>query len=192
MPPLLFLIRHAQSEWNAAGRWQGHGDPPLSALGREQARELAEQLEGQPIDRLYYSDLVRALKTAEPLGKVLHLTPTSDARLRELDVGSWTGLTREQIARRDPDQLERFEAEDPSVKPGGGESRAELRLRARTFLEEIVRRHARERVVLVTHLGFVRALLPGSEPANASLTTIDADEALAQRPIVHNGLGVQA
>ena len=54
------IIRHAESEWNASERWQGHGDPPLSARGREQAQSLAAELAGENVGALYSSDLARA------------------------------------------------------------------------------------------------------------------------------------
>ena len=60
--PTFYLIRHAETQWNADGRWQGHGDPPLSARGRVQAAELATALTGQPVDLLVTSDLQRALR----------------------------------------------------------------------------------------------------------------------------------
>ena len=58
------LIRHAESTWNAEGRWQGHGDPPLSERGRRQAAGLAHELASEPVDLLLASDLVRAAETA--------------------------------------------------------------------------------------------------------------------------------
>jgi broad specificity phosphatase PhoE len=91
-PTSFLLIRHAESEWNAAGRWQGHGDPPLSARGREQAAALARELEGEGVEVLIASDLARSAQTAAILGARWGLAPTPDARLREIDVGRWTGL----------------------------------------------------------------------------------------------------
>ena len=119
----LLLIRHAESTWNAAGRWQGHGDPPLSERGREQAAALASRWGETPVDAFFASDLQRARETAAALGTAFGREPVWDPRLRELDVGTWTGLTRDAIAERDGDILKRFEAEEPDVQPGGGESR---------------------------------------------------------------------
>lgn len=162
------LIRHAESEWNASGRWQGHGDPPLSAHGREQAAALADELAGEAVEVLIASDLARSAQTAAILGARLALVPRLDARLREIDVGRWTGLTHAQIAERDAALLARFEAEDPDARPGGGETRREIRARVRAAAASLAREHAGRRVALVTHLGAIRALVPGAEPANAA------------------------
>ncbi|MEE9609299.1 MAG: histidine phosphatase family protein [Myxococcota bacterium] len=163
----IVLIRHAESTWNAAGRWQGQADPPLSAHGRRQAAALAGELAGEGIERLIASDLERAAQTASILGEALGLAAQLDPRLRELDVGRWTGLTRSEIERLDPDLLARFEAGEADARPGGGESRREIRGRVRAALPSLAAEHPGRRVAVVTHLGAIRALLPGTELANA-------------------------
>ena len=128
---------------------------------------LAVALRDEPIDVLLSSDLVRALETATILGDVHGLVPTRVPDLRELDIGDWTGLTRQQIDAASPGVLERFEGEDPEVRPGGGECRREIRERVRGAVAAIVQDHPGQRIALVTHLGVIRALLPGTEPDNA-------------------------
>jgi probable phosphoglycerate mutase len=170
------LIRHAQSEWNAAERWQGQGDPPLSARGREQAKALATELGAQRFDALLSSDLRRARETAEILGAALGLPPRVEPRLRELDVGRWSGLTRSEIEARDPALLGRFDAEDPDARPGGGETRREIRRRVRSAMAAIAAEHPGERLAVVTHLGVIRALLPGHpDLPNAGFVEVSAD-----------------
>ncbi len=180
MAPEVLLIRHAQSEWNAVGRWQGHGDPPLSEHGRAQARALAEALRLEPCVRLLCSDLRRARETAAPLAEAWGIRAELDHRLRELDVGDWTGLTREQIADAAPDRLRAFESGAPDVRPGDGESRAELRARARRVVQELAREPGP--IAVVTHLGFVRALVPGAEPGHTDCLRARADALLELRP----------
>lgn len=175
------LVRHAESEWNASGRWQGHADPPLSATGSLQARALAERMAGQRATVLVSSDLRRAVETAEALGDVLGLAPKSDPRLRELDVGRWSGLRRDEIAALDPEGLARFESGDPRVRPGGGESRAAIRARARRAIAHWIGLEPHGRIVVVTHLGFIRALLPGEDPDNAQWLEVTARDALTRR-----------
>jgi len=170
------LIRHAESTWNAAGRWQGHADPPLSARGRTQAEVLGAELVARGIDVLLASDLIRAAQTAAILGKALGLEPGVDARLRELDIGRWAGLTRAEIVARDPEELARFETGDPDVRAGGGESRRELRNRIREFVQQRSRQHAGRLVAVVAHMGAIRAMRPGLLLANTGWCLTSASE----------------
>lgn len=163
----LVLIRHAESVWNAEGRWQGQEDPPLSPRGCAQADLLAEALGGAGVLRIVTSDLLRARATAAPIARALGLGAVADPRLRELDVGRWGGRTRLEIARGDAELLARFDSGDPEVRAGGGESRALLARRARTALRDIAAAGCPGRVALVTHLGWLRAVLPGSDFAHA-------------------------
>ncbi len=175
----LWLLRHAESEWNAAGRWQGHGDPPLSERGRSEAAARAESLAGRVKgDRplaLFSSNLRRAVETAEFVARALGIEATTVSSLRELDVGTWTGLTRREIEAQDKDTLVAFESEDPEVRPGGGETRGEIRLRARAAVEALAAAHPDADLLLVVHLGVMRALVPGAEPDHLELLGTDLD-----------------
>jgi probable phosphoglycerate mutase len=179
----LLLIRHAESTWNPQGRWQGHEDPPLSERGRAQAEALAQALAGAGAARVYASDLQRARATAELLAARLGCELRIDVRLRELDVGGWGGLTREEIVRRDAERLARFDAGDASVAAGGGESRAALRVRACAALRELARSEPDGCIALVTHLGWLREVAPGADFAHAEWRRVSARalEALRER-----------
>jgi len=181
----LCLVRHAQTGWNADGRWQGHADPPLSDHGRDQAAALALALEtdlsGARVGLLGCSDLGRTRETAAALEGKLGLTAVLFPGLRELDIGEWSGLQREAIAARDPELLARFEAGDPDARPPGGETRREIRQRVRLAVRRIVADAPPGRIVLVSHLGVIRALLPGAEPANADFVWLSAADALTRR-----------
>lgn len=176
MSTRFLLIRHAESLWNASGRWQGHADPPLSERGVAQAEALASRLAGEEADQLLCSDLQRACRTAAILGGVLGLAPVPDPRLRELDVGVWEGLTRAEIEARDPRALARFDAGEPTVPAGGAESRGAMRQRVRKAFRAIAEAHPHKRIVVVTHLGVVQALLPGTELTNAGTVRAAFDE----------------
>jgi probable phosphoglycerate mutase len=154
----LALIRHAESTWNAAGRWQGQGDPSLSPRGRQQAEDLAREIAGLAIGLVVTSDLARAVETAGPLARALGVELLRCPGLRELDLGGWTGLTRPEIAARDPAALARFEAGGDAAPAGGGETRGDLARRARASLTAL-ERIADRRIAVVTHLGVIRALL---------------------------------
>jgi broad specificity phosphatase PhoE len=165
------LIRHGQTPWNAASRWQGHSDPPLSELGREQAAQLASELAGEPIDAIIASDLQRAFETATILGNALDLQPTRDPRLRELDVGRWGGQTRDQIRRHERALLEHFDTGAPDARAPGGETRRELATRVHAAVADIATHTTATCIALVVHSGVVRALLPGTQLGNGEWTT---------------------
>jgi broad specificity phosphatase PhoE len=154
----LLLIRHAESTWNATGRWQGHGDPPLSARGREQAEALARALARLTPALVVTSDLARAVATGDPIARALAGVAPRCVGLRELDVGSWTGLTRAQIVARDPDALARFESGAEDAPAGGAETRAALAKRVREALARLPGLGTASPIAIVTHLGVIRAL----------------------------------
>jgi probable phosphoglycerate mutase len=166
-PAALWLIRHAESTWNAAGRWQGQADPPLSERGRQQALGLACELRDEALERLISSDLARAAQTADILGGQLGLEVRREPLLRELDAGRWSGLTRREIEARDPEALARFDASEPAARAGGGESFSELRQRACRALAALASEHPGQRVGIVTHGGLIRALVPELRLENA-------------------------
>lgn len=100
----LLVVRHGQSEWNAIGRWQGHADPVLSELGRRQAAVAASSIGA--VDGIISSDLLRAAETAAIIAQQLGIGPVMvDERLRERDVGEWSGLTNDEIHKRWPGWL---------------------------------------------------------------------------------------
>jgi len=165
--PRIWLIRHAESTWNAAGRWQGQADPPLSERGRQQARSLAEGLRDEGLELLVTSDLGRAAETAGIVGAALGLEPRLEPRLRELAAGAWSGLSRAQIEQRDGAALARFDSGDPEAPAGAAESRKQVAQRARAVLRELLASSGGQRVAILSHEGVLGALLPGLCLGNA-------------------------
>jgi broad specificity phosphatase PhoE len=182
----IWLMRHGESEWNASGRWQGHADPALSERGRRAAEAaaaaVARQIASGPRPlRFFSSDLARAVETASFVGAALGTQATALSVLRELDVGTWSGLTRDEIAARDEAALLAFEAEHPDVRPGGGETRREIRVRVRAAVESLVAEDPAADLMLVVHLGVIRALVPGAQPANLEVVSTDVASVRALR-----------
>jgi len=157
----LLLARHGETDWNRDGRWQGHADPPLNALGRAQAEDLAGSVASRGVTALYASDLRRSSETARIVGAALGLPVTTDAELREIDVGEWSGLTTPEVARRFPDGLQRHRAGgDGWVE---GETHAAMQRRVVAAARRIAAWHDGETVLCVTHGGAIRALLADAE-----------------------------
>ena len=151
------LVRHGQSVSNAAGVWQGHGDSPLSDIGRTQVEGLGRALADQPYDLVLSSDLSRAADTAKALGaKAEH-----DRGWREIHVGDWEGLTMDQVVKRFPEQIEALKARR-TFAIGGGESWPEVFERADASLAGLRERLPRGgRAIVFTHGGIIAALLSG-------------------------------
>ena len=136
----LLLVRHGETDWNAAGRLQGHTDRPLSDYGRGQARRLAEELAGEELDAIYASDLARACETAEIVAERIHLPVVLDPELREKDWGNWEGLTSTE--RLGVDLV--------------GESTESHQKRMLAALGRIAAENPDGRVLVVTHGGSMR------------------------------------
>src|ERR1041385_4704458 len=108
MPTHISLIRHGETPWNSTGRWQGHAHIPLNDEGKRQTALLADHLmpTADEIVAIYASDSLRTMQTAEVLNAKLHKPFFPDARLREIDMGDWQGLTRDEIIEWDGDRWE--------------------------------------------------------------------------------------
>lgn len=167
----LLLVRHGETEWNAAGRWQGHTDVPLNANGRAQALALAARLRAEGVRAIATSDLLRARGTAEIVGEALGLgVALVDAALRERAYGAWEGLTRAECEARFPAEWAAHVA-DPRAPPPGGESTAALLARVVPAVERAAER-LDSPAVLVTHGGVMRAFLAhaiGAAPGPADV-----------------------
>jgi broad specificity phosphatase PhoE len=141
----LHLIRHGQTDWNLAGRYQGQSDIPLNAAGLTQAQSLALSLSGQRFDALYSSDLQRAHQTAQALAQILNLPIHVRRGLREISMGAWEGRLLAEVS------LGYTQNKSPDARAPGGESVAEVAARMALSAAEITRAHPHGRVLLVSH-----------------------------------------
>jgi broad specificity phosphatase PhoE len=161
--PGLLLLRHAQSVWNATGRWQGTADPPLSEEGERQTERAAARLAGTGTFGLVVtSDLERSRRTAALLALHLGLSAPQwvEAGLREYDVGEWSGLTHDQIEDRWPGAIDQFARGELSRLPGG-EDRDAFDVRVATAGRRVGAKAAAlgaDRILVVVHGGVVRSL----------------------------------
>ena len=157
----VLCIRHGETDWNAAGRWQGNAPVPLNEIGRAQSVALGRYLasNGLRLAALYSSDLLRSWQTAQAIAEALGLPVQPEPRLREIDLGDWQGLTREEVLTWDAERYAAYRADWRNVPAPNGESRAALRARARAAFDDITSRHAGQTVGLVTHGGTLGMLL---------------------------------
>ena len=163
--PVIYYIRHGETEWNADGRLQGTQDIPLNDLGRKQAAAAGAILgglfarDGRSETSLGFvaSPLGRARSTMELVRGSLELPPDQyaiDIRLREIGYGEWEGSTLAQMQAQDPEIFARRQAEKWTVPPPGGESYAEVQARVSDWYH-----HLAADTVAVAHGGTARALM---------------------------------
>jgi probable phosphoglycerate mutase len=160
---LILLARHGETDYNAAPRRvQGSLDIPLNDNGREQARALAREAAGHPIAALWSSNQVRAKETAAIVGAQLGLEARIDERLAEAKWGDWEDRLVEDIAREEPELLERFKASEPDWRFPGGESLEEHMARTWAALDDIAAEGAV--ALVICHGGTIRCALARDHP----------------------------
>jgi broad specificity phosphatase PhoE len=170
----ILLIRHGQSEGNAARRFGGHTATPLSALGRRQAEATARALSREAITSIYSSDLLRAVETAAPLASTLKLELTQTDAFRERSVGRMEGLTFEEAAQKFPDEYAALLHRDFEHVLSGGESYRQLLDRAAGELDRAIARNAGGTIAVFSHTGTICIL---------ALHLLGALDAPALRPV---------
>src|SRR5260221_6385691 len=180
--PTIYYIRHGQTEWNAAGRFQGSQDIPLNDLGREQAahaggilKDLFARDERGPESLGFVSSpLGRARSTMEFVRTQLDLPAADyalDDRLREIGYGHWEGSTLAQQQESHPEVFAARQTDKWGMPPPGGESYASVQIRMRDWYEELM-----GDTVAVAHGGTARALMVAlgvETPASAAELMIE-------------------
>lgn len=145
----LVVLRHGQTDWNLERRFQGFSDVPLNAKGIEQARAAGRVLAGHGFDAVYSSPLQRAYVTAELA--VPGADIRVDDRLMEINVGSWAGLTWDQITAMLPGYEAKYANGIDFRRSATGETLADVVARGLPAVEEIAARHDGQRVLIVSH-----------------------------------------
>lgn len=158
-PLRLYFIRHGTSTWNDERRIQGQLDPPLSEGGREQVRKLGERFRDTQVDAFYSSDLARARDTAAAIARQIGREPELVPELREIALGEWEGLKREEIMARYPEEWARWAAQQSWDIMPGGEGTQAFEARVGAAIERIIQRHPSGRVLIVTHGGVIQVAL---------------------------------
>jgi broad specificity phosphatase PhoE len=178
MPLTLLLVRHGQTEWNAAGLMQGHtSHVPLTELGHAQAAEAGRELAALHPGALISSDLLRARQTAEHCARATGLAVTTTPALREQGYGVLEGRPSREL-------WDVVDWTDPHWVAEGGESLAELYARVEGYVQELAASPPADVVALVTHGDTIRAAqavvagagptgLPAVTPHNGSVTRLE-------------------
>jgi len=163
-PEILVLARHCSTAGNEAGLVLGKADPTLSDRGHRQAKAIAEWFRSHFHElSIASSPSRRAVETAKFIGDAFQpsLAPTTDARLREREMGEFDGLTADAMIRRRHDLGHDVPLDATVIWNGvaGVERDDEIFSRAMECIEALL---VHRRVVgVVTHAGVIRALLHG-------------------------------
>lgn len=155
----LYLIRHGQVVNHHEFRYNGHFDIDITETGIAQMENIASILEKEPITAVYSSDLQRAVKGANLVGNRLKLKPIKMNAFRELHLGRWEGLTREEGAARFPDEADFRFRDLAHTKVKGGENLHDLKERVIPALNDIINKHKGEQIILFAHGGVNRVIL---------------------------------
>ena len=182
-PLTLLLVRHGQSEWNAAGLMQGQtAHVPLTELGHQQARQAAAALavlagDGAGPGALLSSDLLRAIQTAEHCAAATGLTVETTPALREQGYGALEGRPSREL-------WDLVDWTDPHWSADGGESVAQLHGRVVDLFDRLRSDPPARVVALVTHGDTIRAAqavaaglgpaaMPAVTPHNGTVTRVE-------------------
>jgi broad specificity phosphatase PhoE len=155
----LYLVRHGQTDASLHNRFCGRIDPPLNATGLAMADALAARYGREGFVEIVASPLVRAQQTAAPTARAAGLSVTSDDGLVEIAYGEWEGRTEAEVERDDAARFTAWAAHPGRVAPPGGESGAEIAVRALAAVERIRARHASGKVLVVSHKATLRVLV---------------------------------
>jgi len=156
--PKLIIVRHAESQWNPVGRYQGLLDPELTDRGRLQAEALAHELKRERVAKVYTSPLKRTFDTARIVGEHLGVPVEKEERIIEIDHGKWSGLLVEEVKEKYPEEFEQWIKEPHRIRFEGGESLEDVYRRVRDFLEDVRNKHDEETVVVVSHTVPIRCM----------------------------------
>jgi probable phosphoglycerate mutase len=149
------LIRHGETDWNRALRFQGQIDVSLNDMGFTQARRLAQHLRDSEWDtatQLHSSDLTRAMQTAQQLCTAKRVLQAQTG-LREQGFGIFEGKSVEELKQDLPDLWAQWRCFQADFELPGGESTRRFHARILSHLTELAEQHRHERLVIVTHGG---------------------------------------
>lgn len=156
----IFLMRHGQTEWNVAERFQGSADSPLTSIGKLEAIKAGERLKTANLTAIYASPRQRAMETAGYIATWHQLPVIPLSEVSEICLGDWEGKRYEEISQIDPEGHKAFFHQPEAFKGRcSGEDFATVRQRAVKALEKLAKDHAEKKVLVVSHAITIRLLL---------------------------------
>ena len=155
----LYPIRHGETDYNSALRFQGQTDILLNRKGIEQAERVAEFFRDIPLQAIYTSSLKRASATAEIIGRVKGIEPQETDSLREMSFGIWENMESKDIQKKFAKEWKDFFASPANIKIPQGESMSDVQKRAYPEVQRILDQYPEGDVAFVAHGGIIRVLI---------------------------------
>ena len=155
----LYLVRHGETDYNNALRFQGQTDIPLNQTGIRQAEKVAGFFKDIPLQAIYTSSLKRARTTAEIIGKRKGIEPQVTDALREMSFGIWENMNSNDIQKKYAKEWKDFFASPASTKIPQGESMSDVQKRAYPVVQQILDQYPEGDVAFVAHGGIIRVLI---------------------------------
>ncbi|MDK2919084.1 MAG: alpha-ribazole phosphatase [Candidatus Petromonas sp.] len=155
----IIFVRHGESCMNRKGVFCGWSNSPLTDRGIKQALDVREKLKNEKIDLIISSDLDRCFKTAELINENHNIKIVREPGLKELNFGEWEGLSYEEICTRFPEVTELWQNDYINFKIPLGESLREMYERVNRTYKNILNKHEKSKILIVSHSGVIRSIL---------------------------------
>ena len=154
-----FIVRHGYSLGNEKGLITGHYDCDLAEYGFRQAELLCDYIvKNLKVDKVYSSDLCRAVNTIKPMAEALNLPIINEPAFREMAVGEWEAIAFKEAKRLYPETFDKWMNTDDGGHVIGGENWSDVQNRAVKRLNEIVKEEDGKNIVICTHGGVIKVL----------------------------------
>lgn len=155
----IFLVRHGETDWNVARRYQGQTDIPLNDKGKMQAQKVAKRLSGEKLAAIYASDLQRAFYTAEAIATHHKLSVVPMKAFREISFGEWEGSSFSSLDTGAREQIDKIFTDPANIEVPGGENFQQVQERAIYGIEELIAKHPNDTIAVVSHGAAIRTIL---------------------------------
>ncbi len=155
----LYLLRHGETTYSRTGAHCGWIDPDLTPAGLQMAESFANVYKNVQWNAVYSSPMKRALATAEPICKMLHIQPETRIGLKEIHYGEWEGQTLATVLEKYPENYQRWKSEPAWNAPAGGETGLQVANRALGVVAEITQSYPSGDVLIVAHKATIRIIL---------------------------------
>jgi len=155
---IIYVTRHGETDYNVQKRYSGNIDVPLNANGLYQAKELTHKLASIEFDVIISSPLLRAKQTAEVIHKSFGVPMICMDDFKEINVGVYEGLTREEAQVQYPDLWARLGSRPPDDAPTGGETHRQVDTRIAVGIANLKAEYNKNKVLLVCHAFVARII----------------------------------